>query len=113
MAVSEQNYYVFDSNKLLDISVMLDEIQKNLVESYSCLSSVFNSLNGESIWSGESKEAFMAYLDLLLQYHKAVSGTTENDDNSVVYSLKKNIDELIHTIEGSYSFSNVLNNLIN
>lgn len=57
-----------------------------LESSYERLMNLVDRLETTGTWEGETQKAFIAYMDLMRQYHR--SFTDENADNPVMYAVK-------------------------
>ena len=70
-----------DEAALADAKGYLEEMKKHMDNSYELLKSLLAEIEAAGEWKGESHNAFMAYMDLMKQYHR--SFTDENGENPV------------------------------
>lgn len=67
------------------------EITKELASSYQTVSELKNYLNSAG-WSGQTRNAFLTYIDLIHQYHSDLLAIMESH-NSALSGLKTSVDE--------------------
>lgn len=84
----------------------LISVQTLLQDAYNRVSKLQASIN-QGDWTGKSKVAMQAYLDLLLQYHGAFIGKQSNPVQEAVNAL----NELIKNLENFYDQCKVYQDL--
>lgn len=67
------------------------DINKELASSYQTVGELRSYLEGV-MWSGQTKNAFMTYLNLIYQYHNDLIGIMTEHETAVT-SLKQSIDD--------------------
>lgn len=77
----------------------LQIVQQDLNDSYTALTSLKERISNDSEWSGRSKDAFSAYIELMDLYHKSF---TDNDDNANPIAMA--IDALLEAEENVNNF---------
>lgn len=65
--------FLCDGEKMKEIHTNLEEVHTLLVSSYQKAKIVFEEIQSKENWEGESQQVMEAYLDILLQYHAALS----------------------------------------
>lgn len=66
--------YVFNPENISEIGSKNEEIKELLKQSFEHSKKFFEEMVDTDLWVGESKEQFMAFYHLLLQYHGWVAG---------------------------------------
>lgn len=69
-------------NELLE---KLKEIQEEIDRSYDSLSQLLTKVETEKQWKGKQETAFMAYMELMKQYHRSFSN--KNGENPVQQAI--------------------------
>lgn len=67
------------------------DINKELASSYQTVGELRSYLESAA-WSGQTKNAFMTYLNLIYQYHNDLIGIMKEHETAVT-SLKQSIDD--------------------
>ena len=63
----------------------LKTVQENMESSYKRIASLVQRVGGEGKWSGEQQKKFLAYLELMEQYHKCF--TQNSDENPLQQAI--------------------------
>lgn len=61
-------------------------VRQNINEAYDLLEKLMTALDSDGIWSGEQRDAFVAYMKLLQQYHRDF--TDKGESNSVAEAVE-------------------------
>lgn len=69
-------------NELLE---KLKLIQEDIDASYDGLSQLLGRIDSDNLWKGKEETTFMAYMELMQQYHKCFSN--QNADNPVQQAI--------------------------
>lgn len=89
-------FYV-DKNRFANMNEKLKSTNEILSNAYYSGKKLMNRIDTEGLWSGESKNAFMAYMDLLSQYQYQFSQDNENNPIDLAIdtnnSFIKDLDE--------------------
>lgn len=65
--------FLCDGEKMKEIHTNLEEVHTLLVSSYQKAKIIFEEIQSKENWEGESQQVMETYLDILLQYHSALS----------------------------------------
>ena len=57
----------------------LKTIQEDIDNSYEALSQLLARVESEQLWKGKQETAFLAYMELMRQYHKSFSNKNGNN----------------------------------
>ena len=99
-----------DGANFLDLAKNMGEIQTGLQDAYSKAAALKVQLDDDqTAWTGETKKAFMAYLDLMLKYHGALIG--ENGAADPVQSAVDGLNAAAANITGYYDSSSLFSAL--
>lgn len=63
----------------------LKVIQEDIDASYDSLSQLLVRIDSDNLWKGKEETTFMAYMELMQQYHKSFSN--QNADNPVQQAI--------------------------
>ncbi|MBA3925727.1 WXG100 family type VII secretion target [Listeria rustica] len=69
-------------DKVGEAKAIAKEIDTALKNSYTDATSLQSFVNGVT-WKGKSKKAFVAYLDIIVQYHKDVKSAMEEQTKAL------------------------------
>lgn len=75
------NLETCDGAAIMDLQKQMTSIQSKLVSAYQKTDTLFSEVKNGA-WSGESKDTFFAYMDLLLKYHGSFIGETKDKNPS-------------------------------
>lgn len=78
----------------------LKTVQENMESSYKRIASLVQRVEGEGKWSGEQQKKFLAYLELMEQYHKCF---TKNSDENPLQQAIDGLQELEKHVEAFYT----------
>lgn len=99
-----------DGANFLDLSQKMGEIQTGLQDAYSKAAALKAQLDADqTAWTGETKKAFLAYLDLMMKYHGALIG--ENGAADPVQSAVDGLNAATANITGYYDSSPLFSSL--
>ena len=78
-------------------------VQEKLQQSYETSKKLFESLQDPTLWFGQTKDEFMAYYHLLLQYHGCLAGITTGPYSggggyTVNYDCLKEMADALHEL---------------
>jgi len=65
MAITQK----WDSDQMQDLSTITDIAHKGIQDALTAMGALYSDMEADSTWEGGHKVAFMAWLDLLRQYH--------------------------------------------
>ncbi len=78
----------------------LKTVQENMESSYERIASLVQRVGGEGKWCGEQQKKFLAYLELMEQYHKCF--TNSNNENPLQQAIN-GLQELEEHVEAFYT----------
>lgn len=78
----------------------LKMIQENMESSYKRIASLVQKIEGDGKWSGEQQKKFLAYLELMEQYHKCF---TNNKAENPLQQAIDGLQELEEHVEAFYT----------
>lgn len=64
--------YYFDRGNLAWTLQTQNKVSEELKKSYEMMLEIVKSIEQSTGWSGKSKDTFISYMDLILQYHEAL-----------------------------------------
>lgn len=76
-------------DKVIEAKTIAKEIDNSLKTTYTQAKDLQNYVNGVS-WKGKSKKAFVAYLDIIVQYHNDVKSAMK-EQSKALENLEKYI----------------------
>ena len=99
-----------DGAGFLTLAKDMGEIQTDLQDAYNKAAALMTELStNQTAWTGETKKAFLAYLDLMLKYHGALIG--ENGSADPVQSAVDGLNEAAANIISYYDSSALFSSL--
>ena len=72
----ESNEYLFDTIRLQAISKLLGQLDTSMIDAFEQSQQLLSKLNNNETWRGEFRNQFIAFYNLLLQYHGQLCGKT-------------------------------------
>lgn len=64
--------YCFDRGNMAWALLTQQKVRDEIEEAYKKALEIYNSVKKSYAWSGKSKETFLSYMNLVLQYHGAL-----------------------------------------
>lgn len=77
--------FTMNESAIKEAERQMQAAKESLENGYTKLLELTNRLETVGTWEGETQKAFIAYLDLVRQYHQ--SFTDENENNPVMYAV--------------------------
>lgn len=92
--------FKLDGDKMNLAMSDMQKICTEMNETYTQFVALLNDITSEDAWEGKSKQTFLAYADLLKQYHQKF---TDNDSNNPIKLALDAFKELESNVDSFYS----------
>ena len=94
-----------DMNELL---MKLKLIKEDLDTSYDSLSRLLTGIESDGLWKGKEETTFMAYMELMQQYHKSFSkNNSENPVQQAIDALEAHGERVDDFYTGFQEYKNM------
>lgn len=78
----------------------LKTVQENIDSSYERIANLVQRIDTEDKWKGKQRDTFLAYIELMEQYHRSF---TDNSEENPIKQALEGLKELGENVDGFYT----------